>query len=66
MDIIRRRCNECGSEIQYNEQHDAHYCELCNKWLEEACGDEECEYCWGRPRKPSQCISDVGSSTLDR
>jgi hypothetical protein len=47
-------CTTCGSEKCYNSTHDAIYCELCNKWLEEKCNDPGCKYCAGRPDKPSQ------------
>jgi hypothetical protein len=44
-------CSVCGS-IEYNEDYDAYYCPNCNKWLEDECGDPECEFCSGRPEKP--------------
>ncbi len=46
----------CGSERSYCLRHDAYYCELCNKWLEEKCNDPDCLYCPDRPEKPSQVI----------
>ena len=49
-------CKVCSSEVQYNAQFDAYYCELCNEWLERKCNDPECEYCAERPEKPSQCV----------
>lgn len=53
---------KCGTEQKYNANYDSYYCELCNKWLEEKCNDPECEYCIGRPDKPSksETFSDVG------
>jgi hypothetical protein len=53
---------KCGSEKKYNEIYDSIYCELCNKWLEEKCNDEKCEYCAERPDTPSQAetFSHVG------
>ena len=56
MDIIGRWCRDCESEVQYNAEYDAYYCELCNKWLEGTCNDSNCEYCATRPDKPSQCL----------
>jgi hypothetical protein len=55
-------CADCGTEKRYDPVHDAIYCELCNKWLEEKCDDSGCEYCAGRPEKPSSTLgfSDVG------
>ena len=49
-------CLKCKSEKQYNGQYDAYYCELCNEWLEERCGDDGCEYCQTRPEKPSMVV----------
>ena len=46
-------CETCGSEKLYNKKHDALYCELCNKWIEEKCSDPKCEFCQNRPKKPS-------------
>jgi hypothetical protein len=52
----------------YSEEYDCFYCSTCDKWLEEKCGDEECDYCWGRPPKPSdhQPIPELGPKSLDR
>jgi hypothetical protein len=47
-------CPNCGSERQYNYEHDAYYCELCNIWAEPKCSNSECEFCATRPEKPSQ------------
>ena len=47
-------CQVCNSEVQYSVRYDAHYCELCNAWLEEKCTEPDCEYCAARPDKPSQ------------
>ena len=57
----------CQETKQYSEKYDCFYCATCDKWLEEKCGDEECEYCWGRPPKPSDCqsIQDMGTESLD-
>ena len=61
-------CPDCGAPRLYDEMSDAHYCETCDKWLEEKCGDEECEYCWGRPPRPSDCqrVPELGKESLDR
>ena len=47
-------CSKCGSEVQYSNQYDSYYCELCNVWLERKCDDTGCEFCSNRPEKPSQ------------
>lgn len=36
----------------YSEQYDAYYDEGTNEWLEEVCGDPNCEYCMNRPERP--------------
>ena len=58
MDVKKtpRFCPTCSSERQYDEKHDAYYCELCNVWLEEKCTDATCKFCTTRPEKPSQVI----------
>ena len=56
MDITGRWHRDCGSEVQYNSEYDAYYCELCNQWLEKTCDDPECDYCINRPEKPSQTL----------
>lgn len=48
------QCDWCGGNTERNEKHDAHYCKTCDKWLEEVCGDSTCEFCVGRPKKPSE------------
>jgi hypothetical protein len=65
---LKEKCLDCFTERQYNEHFDAHFCRDCDKWLEEKCGDEECEYCWGRPPKPSNCqpVQELGEKSLDR
>lgn len=46
-------CPTCSSEKRlYSEEYDAHYCDFCNAWLEDICGDSDCEYCQARPPKP--------------
>lgn len=45
---------ECKEDCKknYSEEYDAYYCETCNKWLEDTCGDDSCEYCTKRPEYP--------------
>lgn len=42
----------------YSEEYDAYYDEDTNEWLEEVCGDSECEYCKNRPKRPmeTECL----------
>lgn len=65
---LKEKCLDCGADRLYNDQCDTYFCGACDKWLEEACGDEECEYCWGRPPRPSyfQSFQELGAESLDR
>lgn len=38
--------------VMYSERWDAHYSPLRNRWLDDRCGDPECEYCKDRPKRP--------------
>ncbi len=59
--VSRRReiaCYGCGrrqrwADWSFSEKHDAIGCLLCDVWLEEQCGD--CQFCLGRPVRPSLC-----------
>jgi hypothetical protein len=48
-------CPDCGGEVLYCDFRDARYCPSCDNWTEQACDDPECDYCPGRPLKPSEC-----------
>ena len=48
----------CGASYLYNEEYDAYYCEYCDVWVEDGCGDDECTFCHSRPEKPSQVKSE--------
>ncbi len=48
-------CHICGSDkIDYSEDFDSEYCSSCDNWLIPKCNDKACEYCNGRPLKPSE------------
>jgi len=49
-------CPKCESEldVKYSGTYDAHYCETCDIWVQDICEDSDCEFCVGRPDKPSQ------------
>ncbi len=36
----------------FSEKHDAYYCAKCNKWLDDVCKSEKCEFCSKRPDNP--------------
>lgn len=42
----------------YSKKHDAWFCPHCDMWIEKACADETCEYCVGRPDKPSEVVGE--------
>lgn len=47
-------CRQCGGETQRNEEHDAFFCTKCDVWRDAVCGESDCEFCVGRPMKPSE------------
>lgn len=47
-----KRCPKCNLTISYNERWDAHFCSLCNIWLEKNCEDAGCYFCNERPTHP--------------
>lgn len=46
----------CGNKPDYDFDHDAFFCKVCDVWLDEKCDDVNCEYCKDRPEKPSSKI----------
>jgi len=50
-------CKDCMGDGERNEKYDAYFCKKCDRWLETGCDDKECEFCPGRPNKPSQIES---------
>ena len=48
-------CEQCGTDLEYNIDHDALYCEHCDVWKEKKCSSRICEYCTNRPSTPSIC-----------
>ena len=42
-----------GHEIRYSPKHDATFCVDCDKWLVPVCRNVNCDFCSGRPDKPS-------------
>lgn len=46
-------CKKCGTKLEHSQEHDAFYCPKCNEWAEKRCWDPDCEFCRGRPEKPS-------------
>lgn len=48
-----KQCPECGKPgLVYIYKHDAMACIYCNEWLEKACDDPRCSYCFTRPSTP--------------
>lgn len=48
----------CGYNPGYGgnrmAMHDAHWCPTCDVWLSSKCDGWECDFCLGRPEKPSE------------
>ncbi len=53
----RNKCAKCGGPLERDEKHDAYFCAACDAWGEEKCSDPECEFCAGRPERPSQVVA---------
>lgn len=47
------RCHVCLTSLAYNDEYDAQFCSVCDEWREEICSDPTCDYCFTRPKKPS-------------
>lgn len=45
--------HNCRHPRSYSQRWDAYYCEHCDAWIEGKCNDPDCEFCVGRPEKPS-------------
>lgn len=54
MKHVPKITHNCPHPRSYSERWDAYYCKKCDKWIEAACRDPDCEFCKGRPEKPSQ------------
>ncbi|SMO67844.1 hypothetical protein [Melghirimyces algeriensis] len=50
--ITDKTCPICGEAQVYSDEYVAYCCLLCNRWLEESCGNPECETCLERPVTP--------------
>ncbi len=53
-------CPKCGRRSKLCLRYDAYYCPACDIWLEPVCGSERCEFCAGRPQRPSQVADASG------
>ena len=49
-----RITHNCEHPRSYCPRFDAYYCERCDVWKEDRCSDPDCEFCKGRPEKPSE------------
>lgn len=45
-------CGDHGAGVR-SERYDAYFCQPCDRWLEEKCGDANCWFCPRRPDRPS-------------
>ncbi len=47
------KCPKCSQKTVWQVyEYDAKCCILCNEWLDDVCGDENCYYCNNRPQTP--------------
>jgi hypothetical protein len=49
--LLAKREAHLKHKAAYDAVYDAYYHVDSGEWLEEICGDEECEYCCNRPAK---------------
>jgi len=45
-------CETCNHVKLFDIDHDAHFCPLCNVWIDKKCSDPNCDFCSTRPEKP--------------
>ena len=48
---------------KYDSTHDSYFDPIRDQWLESACSDPTCEYCVGRPQRPSLVVRKQRSET---
>lgn len=53
MKHVPKIVHNCTHPRQYSARYDSYYCERCDAWVEARCGDPDCEFCRGRPDRPS-------------
>lgn len=57
MGSVNCTCSKCNvpkcHKRMYSDKHDAYFCLVCDKWLEQSCNDSQCIFCYIRPEKPS-------------
>ena len=58
MDLNSTLC--CKETKKYSEEYDCYYCESCNRWSEDKCGDPTCEFCNSRPESPND-VNEIAS-----
>lgn len=50
-------CPWCGeANLFHYDKYDAKCCLNCDIWLDKACDDPKCPYCFGRPKTPSEAF----------
>jgi len=45
-------CPKCSENRIYYDDYDSFFCPQCNVWLESACSEPNCEFCFARPKIP--------------
>lgn len=61
-----KSCSACGGKLLYSWKHDAFFCPGCDVWTENVCKNPGCEYCAGRPERPSQALKVPGRKTTPK
>ena len=65
-DISIDKCDECKGNLLYFYKYDAHCCPHCNCWLDDICGDINCDFCKNRPETPDMGLYKDENRPFDR
>lgn len=52
-------CPKCNDPTERDAVHDAYFCRACDVWTQRGCSEASCNYCVGRPAKPSLVVQRV-------
>lgn len=50
---------EAKGELAYDERHDSYYNTRTKEWLEPACENSDCPFCWDRPQIYGEKVKEI-------